>query len=293
MHIYRCTKNLKKMTNEKIKFEFISYNYPVISSKNVIFDEYVIKLKSLPDIKKDYNINYKNIIFLLDYYNIKKRTSKNSSKLISTKKYKKTVLNKYGVDNVSKLQSIKEKKLNLKIDPHKKMENYTNIQNFFNFKDNFFDSKKIDENVKKDIFLIYKNSYKHWEELSDEQKSLLIDKSHSLLETRITNCLDKLSITYVKKFMIGRKIYDLKIKNIILEVNSDLWHANPVIYKSNDVIDYYFKKIKAKTIWKKDLMKKIIAEDNKYKFFVIWENDIKNLSDDDIIKYLINDIFIN
>ena len=47
-----------------IKFEFLSYNFPVISKKNTLFNEYVVKLKSLPDIKKDYLISYKNIILL-------------------------------------------------------------------------------------------------------------------------------------------------------------------------------------------------------------------------------------
>jgi len=101
-HIYRCHKNIKVGDKRDIKYEFLHYNFPVISTKNTMFDEYVVKLKSLPDIKKDYNISYKNILFLLDYHGIKKRTMKISSKQISSKKYKKTCLTKYGVDNISK-----------------------------------------------------------------------------------------------------------------------------------------------------------------------------------------------
>jgi hypothetical protein len=233
-HIYKCNKNLKLISKKDIKYEYLSYNFPVISNKNVIFDEYVIKLKSLPEINKNYNISYKNILFLLDYYEIKKRTMKISSKQISVKKYKNTIMNKYGVDNISKLQSIKNKKKNKSLNFNKKIENIIQIQKYFISNDNNFKNTNIDKDIKKDLLQTYKKNYKHWFDLTDEQKYFLIDETHHPIETRISYCLDMLNITYIKNFKIGEKKFDLKIKNLLIEVNGDLWHANPLIYKENE-----------------------------------------------------------
>jgi G:T-mismatch repair DNA endonuclease (very short patch repair protein) len=290
-HIYRCKKNMKIWTKDGIKYEYLSYNFPVISSKNTLFDEYVIKLKSLPDIKKDYLISYKNIIFLLDYHNIKRRNIKTSAKQISSKKYKKTCLTKYGVDNVSKIQSIKNEKKMRKINLVKNIENFIKLKDLFVSKILNLKNDEIDEIVKKELKEIYKNCYKYWIDLSDEQKDFLMDKIYSSIESKITNCLDKLNITYTKRFMVGRRYFDIKIKNILIDVNSDLWHANPMIYKENETLKFPFKNVKAKTLWQRDLNKKILAESYGYKVFYIWESDIKDLEDEQIIEYLTVNIF--
>lgn len=290
-HIYRCNKNTKILTKERIKYEFLSFNFHDISKKNILFDEYVIKLKSLPDIRKDYNLSYKNILFLLDYHNIKKRTMKSSSKQISSKKYKKTCLSKYGVDNVSKIQSIKNKKNIKKLDFNKNVEIFFNLRDMFISKNLNFNSIDIDQKAKKDFKSIYNICFSYWINLSDEQKDYLLDKIYSQIESKITNCLDKLNITYTKRFLIGRKFFDIKIKDILIDVNSDFWHANPSIYKEDDTLKFPLKPMKVKTIWNRDLSKKKLAESCGYKIFYIWENDIKDMNDDDVIKYLLNNIF--
>ncbi len=283
---------MKVWTKEGIKFEFLSYNFPMISSKNTLFDEYVVKLKSLPEIRKDHRISYKNIIFLLDYYNIKRRTMKVSSKQISTKKYKKTCMTKYGVDNVSKLQSVKNKKLVKNLNASKSIQNFINLRDLFISKTLNMKNDSIDEEVQNELKSLYRICYNHWINLSDEQKDFLLDKIYSSIESKVTNCLDKLNITYTKRFMIGRKFFDIKIKNTLIDVNSDLWHANPVIYNENDVLKFPFKKERVKTIWRRDLNKKILAESFGYKVFYIWENDIKDLSDDSLINYLAINILL-
>ena len=150
-HIYHCNKNNKIWKRDDIKYEYLLFNFPIISTKNTLFNEYVIKFSSLPDIKKNFNISYKNIIFLLDYHGIKKRTIKSSSKLISSKKYKKTCLSKYGVDNVSKISSIKDKK-------KKKIHDYSiNIEILKKLHTLFINNtlklsiSNLDSNVKKEL----------------------------------------------------------------------------------------------------------------------------------------------
>jgi len=283
---------MKVWTKEGIKIEFLSYNFPMISTKNTLFDEYVVKLKSLPEIRKDHLISYNNIIFLLDYYNIKRRTMKVSSKQISTKKYKKTCMTKYGVDNVSKLQSVKNKKRLKNLNASKNIQNFINLRDLFISKTLDMKNDTIDEEVQNELKSLYKICYNHWINLSDEQKDFLLDKIYSSIESKVTNCLDKLNITYTKRFMVGRKFFDIKIKNTLIDVNSDLWHANPVLYNENDVLKFPFKKERVKTIWRRDLNKKVLAESFGYKVFYIWENDIKDLNDDNLINYLAMNILL-
>ena len=52
-----------------------------------------------------------------------------------------------------------------------------------------------------------------------------------------------------------------------------------------------FKNVKAKYIWNKDNNKKKLAESYGYKVYYIWESDMNDLSDDDIINYLKMNIF--
>ena len=196
---------------------------------------------------------------------------------------------KYGVDNVSKLQSIKNKKL-IKKNKISNLEIFINLRNIFisntiNLKD-----QNIDEHIKKELKASYKVCYNYWLNLTDEQKDYLLDKIYSSLESRVTGCLDKLNFTYVKRFMIGRKFFDIKIKDKLIDVNSDLWHANPNIYKGNDTLKFPFKSVKAKVIWERDKSKKELAESDGYEVYYIWESDIKDMSDDDLINYLVINI---
>lgn len=216
---------------------------------------------------------------------------KASSKQISTKKYKKTCLTKYGVDNVSKIQTVKNKKKIKQINLSTNIENFKNLSNLFISKTLDLKDGNIDDSVKKELKKLYNSCYKYWSNLSDEQKDFLLDKIYSSIETKITNCLDKLNITYTKRFMIGRKFFDIKIKNILIDVNSDLWHANPLIYKEKDTLKFPFKSIKAKTLWQRDLNKKKLAESYGYKVFYIWESEIKDLEDEQVIEYLTINIF--
>jgi len=287
MHIYRCNKNMHIWNKKDVKYEFLSFNYPIISKKNILFNEYVVKVKSLPDIKKEYNINYKNVIFLLDYFGIKRRTSKGSSKQISVKKYKRTCLDKYGVDNVSKLKIVKEKKGNKNLNILKDKDKFNEILNMITNGEIDLSYRDMETSTKKEMKKIHNDYYHFWLNLNDEQKNLLMGKNE-LIETRITNCLDKFNISYLKRFIIGRKFFDIKINNILIDVNSDFWHANPSVYNERDKLKFPFKRVVALSMWNKDKRKKEIAESYGYKVIIIWESDIKNLNDENILNYMIN-----
>jgi G:T-mismatch repair DNA endonuclease (very short patch repair protein) len=282
MHIYRCNKNTKIWNKRDVKHEFLLYNFPIITNKNTLFDEYAVKLRSLPDIKKEYGLSYKNIVFLLDYFSIKRRTSSVSSKQISIKKYKKTCLTKYGVDNISKYKK-KKRKLN---QYEKNKDFFEKLKLMFLTNEINILKSDIDEHIKKDMKKSFKLYNIYWRDLNDEQKDYLIGKK-SELESKISSFLDKMNITYIKGFKLGSKIFDIKVKECLIEVNSDYWHANPLIYNAKEYLNFPFKRTKVRMIWSKDESKKNIAIDKGYKFILIWESEIKDLNDEDMFLFLI------
>jgi len=82
--------------------------------------------------------------------------------------------------------------------------------------------------------------------------------------------LKELGFKFKYNFILnGKAQYDFLINdNIILEVHGDYWHGNPVFYSTLNGRQEY-KRIR-------DIEKEKLAIDNGYKYFVIWENDIKN-----------------
>ncbi|MFW6246854.1 MAG: DUF7487 domain-containing protein [bacterium] len=301
-HIYSCSKKTKENRRE-IKFDYISYNFPEISEKNVLFDYYVNKKYSLPMLKELYNIDSKSITFLLDYYGIERRNISESSILISVNKQKKTLRKKYGVDNISQIRSVKEKKKKTTL------KNY-GVDNIWKHKDY---SKIVEQSIlhkygieRKELMSI--NAKAIWENKTpDEKKRWLENSIHSMksirsvvgyrvskLENIIANLLNELSIPYETQFFIkeknkGWKLYDFKIKNtnIIIEVNGDYWHANPKIYKQSDVIKYVYGDKTVEDIWNKDKKKQYLAESKGYVVRYIWEHDIKNLNKKELINYVL------
>ncbi|MFA5999993.1 MAG: hypothetical protein WC783_03390 [Candidatus Paceibacterota bacterium] len=308
-HIYYCNKKPINLTKNDIKYKFIKYHFPEISKKDVILYEY--SLMSLPDLKRKYNIDYKSIQFLLKYFNIHIRGITEST-FISRPKAKKTLLNKFGVDNVSKLEIIKEKKRQtfLKhygVDNIRKDENFRKYMSVYikDFQAHLSDdnkkiiSKKISDANKKyqlsltdnEKILHRKKRIEWWNNLPDENKIKHLKKSlkPSKLEIKVINALINNNYSIESQVYINRKSYDIKLNpfKIIIEVNGDYWHANPLIYKENDILN---SNKTAKDIWKKDLDKKINAEKYGYTVIYLWESELKNKEPNEIINILFNKI---
>ena len=94
------------------------------------------------------------------------------------------------------------------------------------------------------------------------------------IEKMVENELINLNIEYkYNKILNNMYQYDFIIgKNILLEVQGDFWHANPLYYGENK------KPLTERQIFKKerDFLKKEFAESKGYKIFYIWETEIKN-----------------
>ena len=315
-HIHCCAKNNGiNLNKDDLMFNQIEHQTGT-SIRDVFFDLYVNKNYTYKNFKKEFDMSSKQVDFMLKYLKIKKR-NKNLSKILKADSYKQTCLEKYGTENYNNRDKYKETCLEkyginnaggekefIKKACKTKLEKYGNVA--FAFK-NKTHSEKIDiikqawagakiwrenltdeekEKISKEISVRSKN---RWAKMSECEKTYFIQKItnfKSKLEQRVYEAIVKLNPK--RQYWIGRMSYDFKIsKNIILEVNGDYWHANPKKYKEDDIILYPKKGLKkAKSIWEKDRLKKETAEKFGYKVFYLWENEIKKMTDEEILNFV-------
>lgn len=74
--------------------------------------------------------------------------------------------------------------------------------------------------------------------------------------------------------------YDFVIEDIkfAIEFNGDYWHANPNIYKPDELVNIRNKKLKACEIWEKDNYKNNKLKELGYNLIIVWENDYRKNS---------------
>src|ERR1035437_5387035 len=302
---------------ESIKSITEKYKLPYRSTEELLRAS-GIKIKSISD-----SLLLKSVREKVDNTNILKYGFKNVSQNGEIKnKKKETFLEHYGVDNIFKTEKFK-KELNemmlyrygqLRIgNPEKTSENWYNrtqeerdeiIQKTINTKLQFTDEKKLEiiekykqtisewsEEKRDEIYKKVSDYQKNkWNLLSKEEKNLLMKRLHngnkSKLEERVQQILNEWSISYIRQFSFNKLyLYDFFFvkSNIILEVNGDFWHGNPMFYDKNDIVKLPGNKITlAKDIWKKDLKKRKSAEKKGYKIVHIWEYEIKKLNDEEL-----------
>lgn len=248
------------------------------------------------------NLSYGDTKFLLKYYNISSKTisdakktkrCKNkfetssmekfghanpSSSLVVKNKRKSTILEKYGVDNVRKSNWFKNWYKNYMQITYGKgslSNRYGNMQKYWD---------SISREDKLQHMQPALTAYKIWyNKLSDVEKSKynqkkskkLVTASSSKLESFIASILSILEIPHTTQFWVNQKSYDFRITdtNLLIEVNGDFWHANPIIYEANNIINHPIP-ITAKELWEKDLNKTKNAEKYGYTVLTIWEYDI-------------------
>lgn len=106
-------------------------------------------------------------------------------------------------------------------------------------------------------------------------------KFDSKLEILFSQMLDKENIKWINQYKIGKKKYDFYLPkyDTLVEIDGDYFHSNS---NSGFIVDKYFKK----KIFKNDIMKNIIAEQNGFKLIRIWETDLKKMDSKDIFGLL-------
>jgi len=239
---------------------------------NKLIDEYVNSGETVNNLVKRYGFKYKNILNILKINNIKiKGISEAVNENVSKENYKKKIIELYGVDNPSKSEMIKTKK------KETFMKNY-DVDNIF--KDKTFINNLNDLMIKKYGVKRISGWFTMSEEQRNEQIRRITSYTTSNIEKMVGVGLIGLGVKFTHQFNVGRKIFDYKLNDvkILIEVNGDFWHANPIKYKENDLIHFPGGDVITKDIWEKDDKKRLLGENRGYKVITIWENDIKNLS---------------
>lgn len=270
-HVYKCKSIPVGLTKDEIKELYYKFNFGDTIYEDVIRDYQ--NLYSLPMLKEKYGLCYRSIIYILNKFSIPIRNMKTSQKLITAPKYKNTCLKKYGCENVSQLESVK----------HKKEQTF--IKNYG--VDNIWKTPEYAEFTSK-----------RWASYSPKRKAELLKKwrnskgNTSELENKIYRYLNEIGLSVITQFKFDNyyHAYDFLITgtNIIIEVNGDFWHANPMIYSENDVLNFPNNPVKAIDLWKKDNINNVYAKSNGYEVITLWEHDINNKSKEEIQIYLID-----
>jgi len=286
------------------------------ATRDWLWGLYVVNESSLPEIYKHHGIDYRATKDLLTHYNIPVR-SISQSRL--TKRGKEKIisgfLKKYGVENPSQLAEIKEKKKKTFLSNYG-VDNIWKSAQYYDWLDEYMLAKygvkrfcenpwgwkgkgveKKDERIKK----LWSGRMEWWESLSDDEKSKIASKMRlgnkqtSKLETRFAQTLSRLRVSYQPHAIVCEKNFDFKINktNILVEINGDFWHANPNKYNKTDLLDMPGGKIKAGDLWEKDKNKTKLAEACGHKVLVLWENEMRTMSDKDLDIWVLDNIVSN
>lgn len=315
-HVSACARKngIEKKDARKLQ---IDHNVGFEITQEFMKKHYVDEQMSLPDMQKNFGLAYKQTEALLEYFNIPKRDAKAGCK-IGAKKYKKTLQEKYGVDNVSQLAHVKEKKKETFI------QNY-GVDNIFKNAEFKIHQEKVmiekygkrsitspgnkmshlSEERKQKIYMAMREGFKRWvDNMNDDErnshfkncgiKGLQALTKISKLELRIQSLLNALGVEYIAQFQVGFNAFDIRLANtnIIIEVNGDFWHANPIKYKSDDILTFPMPpgRKTAEEVWKKDARKNDYATKKGYNIIIIWESEMKSLSDEDLTGLLLERI---
>lgn len=244
--------------------------------------------------KKGYYTDAGTIIDFCKEKNIKTKTIKESANSFNVRnKYKKTCLKKF-----NKINSLcKDTTAYLKRNDTVKMKyNVNNVFQLESIKEKSKRSMITKYGVNHSIFLpTTERSYGRRSKIHKKIEEFLIENNVDF-KSEVKNKFKKYNNFLNKEYS---PIVDILIENkkIVIEINGDLWHANPKFYKSNDKIRRFKGLISAQDVWKFDNLRISQIESFGYTVIVLWECDINNnmnLIKEILIQHnLINDNYEN
>lgn len=108
----------------------------------------------------------------------------------------------------------------------------------------------------------------------------------SKLEERIFNDLLSNGFDVKRQFLLGKYSYDLYVKsyNTIIEINGTYWHADPRVFKGEQVIKFPYGELLCSEKWRSDDIKNNYARSQGYRVIVLWELDCREASYIDKLK---------
>lgn len=97
-------------------------------------------------------------------------------------------------------------------------------------------------------------------------------------EIRVQKCIEIMGIKAQHNVHKWHYNFDIVWEDNILEVQGDMWHANPLFYKPGDII---MGKLPVEAIWEKDRKKRELALSNGFSLYEIWEHEIRSCKTDE------------
>lgn len=167
-----------------------------------------------------------------------------------------------------------------------------------------FFNRSIDYNTGKKL-LSYLKLNLHWTEIQERtglgQKTIVgscrkLEKVHGFkynparkkpggfsptkIELHVARLLEELDIEYEPEYAFDNFYYDFRIRgtSLLIEVNGDYWHANPLVYPCKKMINETQKKNV-----RRDHYKRRVAREHGFYVLYVWEYDLKNSPENVII----------
>lgn len=236
------------------KMRLLEHNFPNahLSTGDFIADLYLNQEMSLPELQKITKISTKTLYFVLDYFNIKKRTaSEANGSARTTSKRTKTFIERYGAPNplcagtssyLKRQETVKRR---------------YGVDNVWKLKD-----------VKQKI------TETHLERYGCKRVISIGADRINKFETRIAAILVDLGLPFKYSVKISGRQFDFQIcENIILECNGSFWHANPKKYSENDIIKWPGGPVRAGDVWARDKEKADLARSAGFEIIYVWDTD--------------------
>lgn len=304
-------KNFDEMLNLYVKDEYslvmLSKKYEIPYSLVVsIFKEKGVKMRSLKESvnTKTRKENYTSTC--MKHWGTPHNFSKNCSSRI---KWENEILKNEGIVNVFQRESVKNKIKKTLNERYTKEEIYK-IRTKGSTLSYWIEKLGEEEGLLHYQDICYKKGVHNKlsfliEKYGEEKGELLYKKRisrilrtgiYSKLNKRIKSILEENNINFENEFTISflneknqkrYYAYDFKIGNILLEINGDYWHCNPLFYKENDIILFpgnNFKKVKE--VWEHDNKKAKCAISNGYIIYTIWEHDITKKNNNEVFNII-------
>ena len=250
------------------------------------------------NIKSSVNTNKKRKKYentMIEHFGCKHNFEKNCS---SRKQWEQRLFEEEGITNVFQRQSVKDKSLETLLQKYGTIENIKKMRGYCSTKE-YFQEKYGDDwetewtkfiNKKRITKELYQEKYgDDWEYYWNEHLENLKNRfygNYTGLNEKCYEILNKYGIEFTPEYPLNIPgdshygkgyylFYDIKIKNLLIELNGTYWHCDPRKYESTDIVNFpgnTYKRVQ--DVWDKDKYKTELAKQNGFFIETIWEKDI-------------------
>jgi G:T-mismatch repair DNA endonuclease (very short patch repair protein) len=270
---------------------------------------YLERLWSLPDFKRECGFPSSATLFLLDHFDIPRRSVAQATALGRTvEKRRATSVERFGVINPSMSPTVKEKKAETFM-RHYGVDNIFKTPEFIAQlpgtmnarygKGSLTGSAEFMKNrwatmapeVKAEMLeRARKGSRQWWSNLTQDRRSMEARRRtehffefgygfQSGLEETLYATIKEHGIDLERQFFVGGHSFDFRIpgQKLLIETHGDFWHANPSRYRAEDILPHPGGDVTARELWERDALKQRRAAEAGYAVMVVWEADFPKL----------------